>query len=570
VDELTLLAVTAVVLVVAVTSISDRVGVAAPIVLVVLGVGLSLVPGVPTVTMDPDVVLSVVLPLLLYAAAVNMPATDFRRDLGSITALSVVLVVVSAFAVGLFLWWLLPGLGLAAAVALGAVVSPPDAVAATSIGKRLGLPNRLVTILEGEGLVNDATALVMLRSAVVATSGAISVGGVLADFAYAVVVAVLIGLAVGWLSVQVRARLDQPVTSTAISLVVPFIAFIPAEHVGASGVLSVVVAGLVTGIRAPRRLSSQARVAERTNWRTVLLLLEHGVFLVLGLQITLILDEVHAGGFSVGTALWLGVAVTVLLFVLRLGFVAPLIGLLSRQQRRAAGTSRWLDAASERFDDAVARFEGHPRVTEKRVSSVRRSLTRRQADATFFSNEGVGRRGGLVLAWSGMRGVVTVAAAQTLPEDMAYRPQLILIAFTVAVLTLVVQGGTLPLLIRVLGIRGSDEEELQRELTRLVNTLSAASQDLLDSPELHREDGQPFDEKTLEMARRRTRTLPESASTETLRTWTSARQEQQELHRKLMEAQQDALLDAQASGVYRSQTVAAAQRFLDQRNMMLD
>ncbi|WP_330446520.1 cation:proton antiporter [Kocuria rhizophila] len=264
-DELTLLAVAAVVLVVAVTSISDRVGVAAPIVLVVLGVGLSLVPGVPTVTMEPDVVLSVVLPLLLYAAAVNMPATDFRRDLGSITALSVVLVVVSAFAVGLFLWWLLPGPGLAAAVALGAVVSPPDAVAATSIGKRLGLPNRLVTILEGEGLVNDATALVMLRSAVVATSGAISVGGVLADFAYAVVVAVLIGLAVGWLSVQVRARLDQPVTSTAISLVVPFIAFIPAEHVGASGVLSVVVAGLVTGIRAPRRLSSQARVAERTN-----------------------------------------------------------------------------------------------------------------------------------------------------------------------------------------------------------------------------------------------------------------------------------------------------------------
>ena len=414
-DELTLLAVAAVVLVVAVTSISDRVGVAAPIVLVVLGVGLSLVPGVPTVTMDPDVVLSVVLPLLLYAAAVNMPATDFRRDLGSITALSVVLVVVSAFAVGLFLWWLLPGLGLAAAVALGAVVSPPDAVAATSIGKRLGLPNRLVTILEGEGLVNDATALVMLRSAVVATSGAISVGGVLADFAYAVVVAVLIGLAVGWVSVQVRARLHQPVTSTAISLVVPFIAFIPAEHVGASGVLSVVVAGLVTGIRAPRRLSSQARVAERTNWRTVLLLLEHGVFLVLGLQIAVLVDEVQDAHLSVSDALWLGLLVTVVLFVLRFAFVAPMIAVMSRQQERARGKSQW-------FDEAFQRLEGHPEVPEQRITKLRSMLTRRQADATFFSNEGIGKRGGFVIAWSGMRGVVTVAAAQTLPEDLPYRP----------------------------------------------------------------------------------------------------------------------------------------------------
>lgn len=569
-DELTLVAVAAVIVVVAVTSFSDRVGVAAPIVLVVVGVGLSLVPGVPTVTMDPDVILSVVLPLLLYAAAVNMPATDFRRDVGTIGALSVGLVVVSAFVVGLLLWWILPDLGLAAAVALGAVVSPPDAVAATAIGKRLGLPNRLVTILEGEGLVNDATALVLLRSAVVATAGSISVGGVLADFAYAVVVAVVVGALVGWISIQVRARLEQPVTSTAISLVVPFLAFIPAEHLHASGVLSVVVAGLVTGVKAPRLISSQARVAERTNWRTVLLLLEHGVFLVLGLQITLIVDEVRAGGLSVGGALWLGLLVTVALFVVRLLFVVPLVGVLSRQQRRAEGKSRWLDAASQRFDDAVERFQGHPRVSERRVSHVRRSLARRQADAAFFRTEGVGRRGGLVLAWSGMRGVVTVAAAQTLPEDLPYRPQLILIAFTVAILTLVVQGGTLPLLIRLLGISGSSEEETQRELTRLVNTLTEACEDLLESPALHRNDGRPFDEKTLEMARSRTRKLPESVSSETLRTWTSALQEQQELHRQLMAAQQAALLDAKASGTYRSQTIETAQQILDRRNMMFE
>ena len=562
-DQLTLLAVLAVVVVVAVTAISDRIGVAAPILLVIVGVGLSLVPGVPTVTMNPDVILGIVLPLLLYAAAVNMPATDFRRNLGAISALSVVLVIASAFAVGLLLWWLLPGLGLAAAVALGAVVSPPDAVAATSIGKRLGLPNRLVTLLEGEGLVNDATALVMLRSAVVATAGAISVGGVLADFGYAVVVAVLIGVLVGWVSIQIRARLEQPVTSTAISLVVPFIAFMPAEHLEASGVLAVVVAGIVTGINSPRLLSSQARVSERTNWRTVLLLLEHGVFLVLGLQIAVLVDEVQDAHLSVSDALWLGLLVTVVLFVLRFAFVAPMIAVMSRQQERARGKSQW-------FDEAFQRLEGHPEVPEQRITKLRSMLTRRQADATFFSNEGIGKRGGFVIAWSGMRGVVTVAAAQTLPEDLPYRPQLILIAFTVAVVTLVVQGGTLPLLIRVLGIRGSDEEELQRELTRLVNTLTEASVNLLESPTLHRDDGEPYSEKVLEMTRQRTRKIPETVSTETMQVWTSARQEQQELQRKLLEAQQDALLDARASGAYRSQTIDAAQQFLDRRNMVID
>ena len=197
-------------------------------------------------------------------------------------------------------------------------------------------------------------------------------------------------------------------------------------------------------------------------------------------------------------------------------------------------------------------------------------MTRRQADASFFSHEGIGKRGGFVIAWSGMRGVVTVAAAQTLPEDLPYRPQLILIAFTVAVVTLVVQGGTLPLLIRILGIRGTDEEEMQRELTRLINTLAEASEDLLESPALHRNDGEPFSEKILEMARKRTRKLPESVSTETLQVWTTARQEQQELQRKLLEAQQDALLDAQASGVYRSQSIESAQQFLDRRNMLID
>nr|WP_235812694.1 cation:proton antiporter [Pseudoclavibacter helvolus] len=228
-----------------------------------LGVILSYVPGLPEIEIEPELILAVVLPPILYAAAVNVPVTDFRRNLRAITGLSVVLVVISAVVVGFLLTWLLPGLPLAAAIALGAVVSPPDAVAATSIGKRLGLPSKLVTVLEGEGLVNDATALVLLRSAVAAIAGSFSFVEIAGDFAFA---AIGIGVAVGLMTVGARSRINQP---TAISFVVPFLAFLPAESVHASGVLSVVVAGLVTGYKSARHLSAQDRISERMNWRTI-------------------------------------------------------------------------------------------------------------------------------------------------------------------------------------------------------------------------------------------------------------------------------------------------------------
>jgi len=166
VEQLELVAVVGVLLIVAASYLAPKFGVATPIALVVLGLGLSFLPGLPPLAPHPELILAGVLPPLLYSAAVNMPAVDFRRDLRTIGALSVVLVLVSAFGTGALLWWIFPDLGLAAAVAVGAVISPPDAVAATSIGKRLGLPPRLLTILEGEGLVNDATALVLLRTAV--------------------------------------------------------------------------------------------------------------------------------------------------------------------------------------------------------------------------------------------------------------------------------------------------------------------------------------------------------------------------------------------------------------------
>jgi NhaP-type Na+/H+ or K+/H+ antiporter len=197
----------AVVLIVGVASFSRKLGVAAPLILVVVGLALSYAPGVPAIEVPHEWILAGVLPPLLYAAALKVPVIDFRRNIGAITSLSVVLVLVSALITGGVLYWMLPDLNLAAAIALGAVVSPPDAVAATSIGKRLGLPPRLVTVLEGEGLVNDATALVLLRSALAVAAGTMSgMWSGIADFGYAVVAAVAMGLLVGVVTVSVCAR----------------------------------------------------------------------------------------------------------------------------------------------------------------------------------------------------------------------------------------------------------------------------------------------------------------------------------------------------------------------------
>ena len=175
------------------------------------------------------------------------------------------------------------------------MISPTDAVAATALGKKLGLPPRLVTILEGESLVNDATALVLLRSAIAATAATVSFWAVVGDFAYAVLLAIAIGLVVGFVTVLVRSKLRDSMLDTAISFAVPFIAYLPAEYFHASGVLAVVVAGLYSGHSSAKRFSAQARISERLNWRTVQFVLENGVFLLMGLQVSLLVTEVRGG-----------------------------------------------------------------------------------------------------------------------------------------------------------------------------------------------------------------------------------------------------------------------------------
>ncbi|MGH4031586.1 cation:proton antiporter [Actinomycetota bacterium Odt1-20B] len=478
--ELTLIAIVGVVSIVAVAAFSERLGLAAPLSLVVVGIGLSFVPGVPHPDVEPEWILAGVLPPLLYSSAVTMPALDFRRNFKTISGLAVLLVVVTTLGAGWLFHWLLPEVGWPAAFALGAVVSPTDAVAATSVGKRLGLPSRLLTVLEGEGLVNDASALVLLRSAIAAIAGSVSVWGVAGDFVFSVVVAVAAGLVVGVVNVRVRALLKDTVLNTAISFVIPFVAYVPAEEFDASGVLAVVVAGLVTGHQSPRFLRAQDRLAEATNWRTVAFLLESTVFLLMGLGLKALIDDVHDHGLSAWRALGVGLAAAVFVIVARMVFVAPLVAALRKDERRAAEAKPHLERMQARLDatDSAERDDG--RFSERQLQRIRRRVTRVSAHVDFVLKETLGWRGGVVLAWSGMRGAITVAAAQTLPDDTPYRPQLILVAFVVAATTLFLQGLTLPAVIRGVRVPGDDPEVLRADYVGLLTELGDAAAAVLD------------------------------------------------------------------------------------------
>jgi NhaP-type Na+/H+ or K+/H+ antiporter len=563
--------------IVAAGAFANKLGVAAPILLILIGVGFSFIPGAPT-TVPPEIILAGLLPPILYASAVNVPVVDFRRNFSSIFGLSVLLVLVSAFATGFLLYALFPKLSLAAGIAIGAVISPTDAVAATAIGKKLGLPPKLVTILEGEGLVNDATALVLLRSAVAAIASTVSFWGAAGDFAYAVVVAIVIGLVTGVLTVFVRSKFRDPILDTAISFAVPFIAFIPAEAAHGSGVIAVVVAGLYSGHAAARRFTPQARISERLNWRTLQFVLENGVFLLMGLEISKLVEDVQKSAVKgepgvVGSVL-LALLMTAVLIALRAIFVPPLlliiragVGAAEKQQSRFRA----------RLDSFVQAAAGIAHL-ERRTARAETVYARRENDLEQRKAEEFGWRGAVVLSWAGMRGVVTLAAAQSLPDDgsVPYRAQLVLIAFTVAVVTLLLQGGTLPLLIRLTGIPGTDRAADRRSLANLLDEIGNVGVQVLDNPELTLPDGEQLDAHVVERVRRDTLISAESA-------WERAdhgagvdglvhspQRQYRALRREVLQAEREALLEARSSGGYPSRILNRAQAMLDLEETRLE
>ncbi|TIC80104.1 Na+/H+ antiporter [Nocardioides sp. GY 10127] len=405
--EVALLLIVLTLVVLAVTGVSRRLDLPAPLVLTVVGLLASYLPFVPDLALEPEIVLLWLLPPLLYSAALETSLVDFRAQRRPILLLSVGLVVFTAAGVAVVVHALTP-IGWAASFAIGAVVGPPDAVAAIAIGRRIGLPRRIVTILEGESLFNDATALVALRTAIAAGAVGISAWDVGWDFLVAAVGGSLIGIAVYKLVALVRKHLDDSHVDVGISLVIPFGAYVLAEEVGASGVIAVVVAGLLLGHQAPVLQTAQSRIAERTTWGTVAFLLENAVFLLIGLQAHAILAEIGDSALSPARIVAVCLAVLATVIVLRLVWVF-----------------------SSRFALLMPRADpgSDPR--------------------TPWSYT-------LVLGWAGMRGVVTLAAAFVIPDDVPHREVLLLVAFTVVAGTLLLQGPTLPLLARRLSIPSPD------------------------------------------------------------------------------------------------------------------
>jgi CPA1 family monovalent cation:H+ antiporter len=387
---------------------------------------LALVPGVPRVEIPPEVIFLLFLPPILFSAAFFTSPRDLRTNARPIGLLAIGLVLVTTVVVGVVVHTLEPGIGWAAAFALGAIVSPPDAVATTSIAQRLGLPRRLVTILEGESLVNDATALVALRLAsVAAVSGTFSLLQAAGDFVVVSVGGVAIGLVVGWAIVQVEGRVNDPPVEILISLLGPFGAWIAAETIQVSGVLAVVTAGIVLGRAAPRVFGSDTRVLGSGVWQMVVFTLNGVIFILIGLQLPTILDALSVDR-DPGDLATLAAAVVVAVIVVRLTWVFP-----------ATYLPRWLWPGLRARDPSPS-----PRVV-------------------------------LILGWAGMRGVVSMAAALALPPPFPGRDLLLFLTFAVVLATLVGQGLTLPWLIRRLGV-GDDGHTEHEELHAREATVAAA------------------------------------------------------------------------------------------------
>jgi CPA1 family monovalent cation:H+ antiporter len=396
------------------TVVAGRIGVPYPILMTMGGLLLGLVPNLPRLELAPDLVFLLILPPLLFGAAFFTSPRELWRNARPIGLLAIGLVLVTTVAVAVVVHALVPTIGWAAAFALGAIVSPPDAVAATAIAQRLGLPPRLVTIIEGESLVNDATALVVLRLAVAAVgSGTFSIGEAAMSYVWVSAGGVVVGLVIGWIVVQIEARLTDPPVEVLVSLLAPVAAWLPAEQLGVSGVLSVVTAGIVLGRAAPRVMSSDTRVLGSGVWQMLVFTLNGLVFVLIGLQLPTIIEVVSAN-VSVIEVLLVALAVCTTVIVVRLAWVFP-----------ATYLPRWVVPGLRTRDPSP-----DPRIVT-------------------------------VLGWSGMRGVVSLAAALTLPPVVPFRDLLLFLTFSVILVTLVGQGLTLPLLIRRLKV--GDDGSVQHE-----------------------------------------------------------------------------------------------------------
>ena len=402
-----------------------------PIFLVLGGLALGFIPGLPHIELEPDLVLLLFLPPLLYSASFFTGLHDLRQNIRPIGMLSIGLVLATALAVAVVAHAVIDGMSWPAAFVLGAIVSPTDPVAATAIAGRVGIPRRIVTIVEGEALINDATALVAYKVAVAAVlTGSFSAVDAGAEFLYSGLGGAALGLAIGWVVAQIRERLDDPPVELTIALFSGYAAYLPAEELGLSGVTAAVAIGLYMGSQTSRLTNSTVRMQGDAIWQIITFLLNSFLFLLIGLQLPTILDDLRGAALDTDDLLVYGGVITATVIVTRIVWTYV--------------------------------FQFSP----------------------YFFRPGVNRRlkarTVAIVAWMGMRGAVSLAAALALPdvtdagEPFTERPVILFCVFCVILGTLVLQGLTLPWMIRLLRIEPDDGDVLEQEARARLRAAEAA------------------------------------------------------------------------------------------------
>lgn len=418
-------------LLIALLAIAERFNFPHPVFLVLCGLAIGLIPSLPLMTLNPEVVFFIFLPPILFDAASHMSWHDFKAEIRPISTLAIALVFFTTITVAVTTYFLIPGFSWPLAFVLGAIVSPPDAVAATSITKGLGLNRRVITILEGESLVNDASALVAYRLAIAAIgTGAFVFWQAGLNFLIVTLGGIAAGLVIGYGMITVQKRvLNNSIISTSLTLLTPFLVYLTAERLHTSGVLAVVTTGLMMSWRASEVYSYQTRIRNKAVWGTLIFLLNGFIFILIGLQFPLVLNDLHA--YSTGQLLayaFMVSAVTILVRIL------------------------WVFAAA--FSPFAKKTAGGGNNTWKNV---------------------------MIVAWTGTRGVVSLATALALPLTIAdgtvfpHRSLILFLAFVVIFVTLVIQGLSLPLLIRILGVKNIQNSQEEDQRLRLLMATHAVN-----------------------------------------------------------------------------------------------
>jgi len=602
-------------IIVATQFIAPKVGVASPLILLGVGLAIGFLPQVGAIEIAPHIILEIILPPLLFSAAVRMPTMDFRREMQAVAMLAIPLVFISSFAIGFLINWMVPQISLARGVALGAVLSPTDAVAVT-IAKRSGVSHRIITVLEGEGLFNDATSLVLLAAAMkaglAADNDALNPALLTGRVLIALGIAIVVGLIVGEVGVRIRSIIKDPSTDTVFSFAMPFIASIPAEHVGGSGLVAAVVAGLVVSGRRAGMISAQNRRFSQQNWSTMTLMLESGIFLAMGLQAFGIIEDADGDGGGLARAAVIAVIAGSLIMVIRALFIAFMLTWLDHRRkhrkRRYHAEAERLEAFEHRMAQACVvdsevlasrnlseeQWLRTMNLWRRRLRIRERQHAVRRSDIDYFENEPLGPREGSVIVWAGMRGAITLAAAQTISSDAPMRSFLLTIALFIASGALVIQGLSLPWLIRLIKPKMASADISEEEREELRQVMSSALVDTALAQAIKEVDAQTLlsagvsrtlsrlgnvvDLQSSPSSGAVSEPLPdtdgeneatpvEMSGEEVERSFT--RDQIRELALEAIHAQRDALLQARDEGIFSSAALEGALARLDNEEILL-